>query len=93
LVKYAVLLLCILVVVAFGVRPALSRARLGSGPREARRAELPAQAEPKVFKAPDPVEMDPERVRTQEIFEQVSTHLKREPTQSSRLLQSWIHSD
>ena len=32
-------------------------------------------------------------MRTQEIFEQVTTHLKREPTQSSRLLQSWIHSD
>jgi flagellar M-ring protein FliF len=37
--------------------------------------------------------MDPERLRVQEIFEQVSGHLKREPTQSSRLLQSWIHSD
>jgi flagellar M-ring protein FliF len=37
--------------------------------------------------------MDPERLRTQEIFEQVTSHLKREPTQSSRLLQSWIHSE
>jgi flagellar M-ring protein FliF len=31
--------------------------------------------------------------RAQEIFEQVTGHLKREPAQSSRLLQSWIHSD
>jgi len=38
-------------------------------------------------------EADPERMRSQEIFEQVATHLKREPTQSSRLLQSWIHSE
>jgi flagellar M-ring protein FliF len=38
-------------------------------------------------------ELDPERARVQEIFEQVSGHLKREPAQSSRLLQSWIHSD
>jgi len=37
--------------------------------------------------------VDPERQRSQEIFEQVTSHLKREPTQSSRLLQSWIHSD
>jgi flagellar M-ring protein FliF len=41
----------------------------------------------------EPVEVDLERARTQEIFEQVSGHLKREPTQSSRLLQSWIHSE
>jgi flagellar M-ring protein FliF len=34
-----------------------------------------------------------ERTRAQEIFEQVAGHLKREPQQSSRLLQSWIHSE
>jgi flagellar M-ring protein FliF len=38
-------------------------------------------------------ELDPERQRTQEIFDQVTGHLKREPAQSSRLLQSWIHSE
>jgi flagellar M-ring protein FliF len=37
--------------------------------------------------------MDPERARNQEIYEQVTGHMKREPTQSSRLLQSWIHSE
>ncbi len=42
---------------------------------------------------PEPPIPDPERTRAQEIFEQVSGHLKREPAQSSRLLQSWIHSD
>jgi len=36
---------------------------------------------------------DPERTRMQEIFDQVTDHLKREPAQSSRLLQSWIHSE
>jgi flagellar M-ring protein FliF len=45
------------------------------------------------LRTPEPVEVDPERLRSQEIFEQVTGHLKREPTQSSRLLQSWIHSD
>jgi flagellar M-ring protein FliF len=34
-----------------------------------------------------------EQTKQQEILEQVSDHLKREPAQSSRLLQSWIHSD
>jgi flagellar M-ring protein FliF len=41
----------------------------------------------------EPAELDPERIRVQAIFDQVSGQLKREPAQSSRLLQSWIHSD
>jgi flagellar M-ring protein FliF len=99
-VKYAALLAGLLVVVAFGVRPALRHARLGPAAKEALKGgvkELPGHtataAEQRTLKPPEPVEVDPERVRTQEIFEQVSDHLKREPTQSSRLLQSWIHSD
>ncbi len=98
-VKYAALLAGLLVVVAFGVRPALRHARLGSGSTGAARGgvrELSGQSEAaaqRVFKPPEPVEVDPERIRAQEIFEQVSEHLKREPTHSSRLLQSWIHSD
>ena len=100
LVKYAALLMGLLVVVAFGLRPAIRHAgtALGTlgGVRSVRR-ELPAgsgnaQAQAPLG-APEPAEVDPERLRSQEIFEQVTTHLKREPTQSSRLLQSWIHSD
>ena len=97
LIKYAALLTGILVVVAFGVRPALRHARFAPGPAiKAGVRELPGHAEvaePRVFRPPEPVEVDPERLRAQEIFEQVTGHLKREPTQSSRLLQSWIHSD
>ena len=97
-VKYAALLTGLLVVVAFGVRPALRHARLAPAPSSAKAAvrELPGHteaAEPRILRAPEPVEVDPERIRSQEIFEQVTGHLKREPTQSSRLLQSWIHSD
>jgi flagellar M-ring protein FliF len=92
LVKYVAFLAGLLAVLAFGVRPALHR--IGSMPRGAVR-ELPgrAAAAPSAFKPPEPVEVDPERMRVQQIFEEVSGHLKREPTQSSRLLQSWIHSD
>jgi flagellar M-ring protein FliF len=95
LIKYAALLTGLLVVVAFGVRPALRHARLGPLSK-GRIKELPAHAEAveaRVIRPPEPVEMDPERLRQQEIFEQVSSQLKREPTQSSRLLQSWIHSE
>jgi flagellar M-ring protein FliF len=97
LIKYAAILTGILVVVAFGVRPALRHARFAPGPAiKVGVRELPGHsevAEPRAFRPPDPVEVDPERLRAQEIFEQVTGHLKREPTQSSRLLQSWIHSD
>jgi len=100
LVKYAALLMGLLVVVAFGLRPAIRHigmalATPGNG-KNARR-ELPAGSGAAHAQAPlappEPAEIDPERLRSQEIFEQVTTHLKREPTQSSRLLQSWIHSD
>jgi flagellar M-ring protein FliF len=99
LVKYGALLAGLLVILAFGVRPALNRAgspgtartAAKSGPKELSAGTAPV-SQP-VLKPPEPVELDPERLRTQEIFEQVTEHLKREPTQSSRLLQSWIHSD
>jgi flagellar M-ring protein FliF len=99
LVKYAALLVGLLVVVAFGVRPAVRRTRPVAAMKEGAKGatkELPggaAAAAQAALKPPEPVEIDPERTRSQEIFEQVTDHLKREPTQSSRLLQSWIHSE
>ena len=93
-VKYVALLVGLLVLLAFGVRPALRRVRLApAGAARGTARELPAGAAQPVLRPPEPVELDPERIKAQEIFEQVTTHLKREPTQSSRLLQSWIHSD
>jgi flagellar M-ring protein FliF len=94
LVKYVALLVGLLVVLGFGVRPALRRARAASGAKgtvKGEPKELPAGAPPPALKPAEPAEV--ERTRSQEIFEQVTGHLKREPTQSSRLLQSWIHSD
>jgi flagellar M-ring protein FliF len=97
LVKYAALMAGLIVVLAFGVRPALRRARpVVKEEAKTQGKELPAgspAAPAQAFKPLEPPELDPERIRAQEIFDQVSGHLKREPTQSSRLLQSWIHSD
>jgi len=97
LVKYLALILGVLLVLVFGVRPALRQAAVvpAGGKTEKKGAkELPAAAPAQAaLSPPAPAEVDEERVRTQEIFEQVTSHLKREPTQSSRLLQSWIHSD
>jgi flagellar M-ring protein FliF len=96
LVKYAALLIAVLVVLAFGVRPALRLARMAPAPSQFKASvrDLPVPAaSQRTFTPPEPAVPDPERLRTQEILEQVSDHLKREPAQSSRLLQSWIHSE
>jgi len=101
LIKYLALLTGLLMVVAFGLRPAIRRAgtalsTTGSAKtarREPAAAAAPAAAVQPQLNPAEPEEIDPERQRTQEIYEQVTTHLKKEPTQSSRLLQSWIHSD
>jgi flagellar M-ring protein FliF len=96
LVKYVALLVGLLVIVAFAVRPAIRRAGTAlatRGPQKAAGKELAGASSAPALSPPEAAEVDPERVRTQEIFEQVKNHVKREPTQSSRLLQSWIHSD
>jgi flagellar M-ring protein FliF len=97
LVKYAALLLGLFIVVAFGVRPAIRRTAapaLAKGVVKGRAPkELPAQPVATPLPPPEPTPLDPERQRAADIYDAVTTHLKREPTQSSRLLQSWIHSD
>jgi flagellar M-ring protein FliF len=95
--KYAALMAGLIVVLAFGGRPAWRR--VGPATKAESKAtgkDLSAGAptpQAPAFKPLEPMELDPERARAQEILDQVSGHLKREPTQSSRLLQSWIHSD
>ncbi|MGC1423061.1 MAG: hypothetical protein WA815_11985, partial [Terracidiphilus sp.] len=93
LVKYLSLLIGLMVVLAFGVRPALQKAfseskglsrESSGGATAAHQAALPH---------PEPALPDPNRIRAQEMFEQVATQMKNEPAQSSRLLQSWIHSE
>jgi flagellar M-ring protein FliF len=93
LVKYLSLLIGLMVVLGFGVRPALQKAvselkgtsqELPRGMTASHQAALPL---------PEPALPDPSRVRAQEMFEQVAKQMKNEPTQSARLLQSWIHSE
>ena len=94
LLKYTGMLLGLLVVLAFGVRPALRQLGGIASAKPAAKRELsaaPGSATPQAL--PEHEETDNERAHNQEIFAQVTSQLKREPTQSSRLLQSWIHSD
>ena len=91
LLKYAALLAALLAVMMFGVRPALRRVTSGSRPATADTKELPGSAP--ALNPSDPPPLEEQRTRAQQILEEVSEHLKREPAQTSRLLQSWIHTD
>ena len=94
LVKYLSLLIGLMVVLAFGVRPALRKG--GSELNATASHGLPkglTAANQAALLQPEPALPDPGRVRAQEMFEQVAAHMKNEPAQSSRLLQSWIHSE
>ena len=90
LLKYAALLAALLLVVALGVRPAMRH--LAQIAPAAAGKQL-AGGQTAALNPPEPPPVDPQRARAQQILDEVSGHLKREPAQSSRLLQSWIHSD
>jgi flagellar M-ring protein FliF len=91
LIKYAAVLMGLLLVMGLGVRPALKRVgAVAAGKPRAK--ELPAPGAV-ALAAPEPPAVDPERQRAQEIYEQVTGQVKRQPQQTSRLLQGWIHSD
>jgi flagellar M-ring protein FliF len=93
LLKYAALLIGILVVMAFGIRPALRGIAAAAKNLPAGMPRELAAGHKAALHPPEPPPVDPERTRAQQILEEVSGHLQREPTQSSRLLQSWIHSE
>ena len=96
LIRYGALVAAILLILALGVRPALRSAGIGKQkPVQPGAAELPAPADSEfaALDSPDSHALTPEMARAQEIFAQVSETLKRDPAQSSRLLQSWIHSE
>jgi flagellar M-ring protein FliF len=92
LVKYLALLVALVLVLFFGVRPAMRLARTAAAQGRSGQGQLQGAAAAQLG-AVEPPAPDPERQRAQEIFDQVAGHLKREPTQSSRLLQSWIHTE
>ena len=96
LIRYGALVAAILLVLALGVRPALRSAGIGkqkSVHPGATELPAPADSEFAALDSPDSHALTPEMARAQEIFAQVSETLKRDPAQSSRLLQSWIHSE
>jgi flagellar M-ring protein FliF len=94
LVKYGSLLAGLMLFILLVIRPVLGRAA-GSARAlaEGKTPELAAIREPGALPSPEQATLDAERQRVQRVFDQVTDTLKRDPAQSSRLLQSWIHSD
>ncbi|KAA6465081.1 flagellar M-ring protein FliF [Acidobacteria bacterium AB60] len=91
LMKYCSFFAGVMALILFGVRPALKRVWSPSGPKGPGRQLPRADAAPQLpADAPLP---ESQRPHTQQVFEKVAEHLKRDPAQSSRLLQSWIHSE
>jgi flagellar M-ring protein FliF len=95
LVKYGTLLAGLILLIILVIRPALGQAK--SPAQLEAKGKRPALASPTESEAvpptPEQAALEFERQRAQRVFDQVTETLKRDPAQSSRLLQSWIHSD
>jgi len=94
LVKYGALLLGLVLLIMLAIRPALAKVRSTAGlGGKSSAAELAAPAAANFLPGDLDEAEESERKRVQQVFDQVTETLKRDPTQSSRLLQSWIHSE
>jgi flagellar M-ring protein FliF len=94
--KYGALLLALLCLIFFVVRPAMRKSTL---PENVAAAQMPAEAQlssgEEAVPLPDSNEevAELQKKRAQLVFDAVAEHLRREPAQTTRLLQSWIHTE
>jgi flagellar M-ring protein FliF len=95
LVKYCALLVGLVLLILLAIRPALGRAKppvLAQVKNKPAALAAPAEAQA-ALPTSEQAALEVEKQRVQRVFDQVTDTLKRDPAQSSRLLQSWIHSD
>ncbi len=93
LLKYGTLLVGLALLILLGIRPALRTPKAKAQKGEAAvKPELAGAATPALISGSS-TPVDLERMRAQQVFDQVADQLKQNPAQSSRLLQSWIHSE
>jgi flagellar M-ring protein FliF len=94
LLKYGTILLAMLALLVLIGRPLMATvkpaavAALNSAPSAALEDGL--RAEPPT---PEQIAAEKQKQHVQLVFEQVTDHLRHEPAQSARLLQSWIHTE
>lgn len=91
--KYGVLLAAVLCLIFFVVRPVMQRSAAVQAALTAPQAEgqLAAGAAPSL--KVEEVMAEKQRQHAQVLFDSVAEHLRREPAQTTRLLQSWIHTE
>ncbi|MGB9031608.1 MAG: flagellar basal-body MS-ring/collar protein FliF [Acidobacteriaceae bacterium] len=97
LLRYGTILTALLAFFLLVARPTLRS--LASAPTR-RASSSNAAAPPRIPSAPEPQELTAEqqaveqqKIRAQSVFERVSETVKRDPAQSTRLLESWIRSE
>lgn len=92
--KYGVILLALLALLIFVVRPMTAALKPGTSPvlsPSSQTEALAAGAEESL--SPRQIEAEKQKQHMQLVFDQVSDHVCREPAQSARLVQSWIQTD
>jgi flagellar M-ring protein FliF len=99
-IRYGTILIALLAFFFFVARPALrtlasppARRPASAAAASAPGAQHPAAAEPARELTAEQQAAEQKKLRAQTVFEQVSEHVKREPAQSTRLLESWIRSE
>ena len=94
LLKYGTLLVGIVLLIFLAIRPAVQRVSSSlQTVNKGKTRELASGPSTVALPSAEQALLDQDRQRAQQVFDQVSEQLKRDPAQSSRLLQSWIHSD
>src|SRR5579883_267924 len=93
--KYGVLLLALLCLIVFVVRPAMraQRSAVAALPNPASPTHLPQGGEEALLAEAEDEAVTAQKKRAQAMFDAVTEHLRREPAQATRLLQSWIHTE
>jgi flagellar M-ring protein FliF len=97
LLRYGTILAAILAFFFFVARPMLrsltsAQAPRAAGPSPAMPLRVRAAAEVPQL-SPEQQEAEERKARAQNVFEQVAENVKRDPIQSTRLLESWIRSE
>jgi flagellar M-ring protein FliF len=94
--KYGVLLLALLCLIFFVVRPALQKNVTPKRVAIAETVEEPQLASGQYAESlqeSGEEAVEEQKKRAQLVFDAVAEHLRREPAQTTRLLQSWIHTE
>jgi flagellar M-ring protein FliF len=93
LLKFGTILLAMVALLVFVVRPVMGRMKSAAALQARPAAGNPAlgDGEELAQLSPEQAAVEKHKQHAQAIFEHVTDHLRREPVQSTRLLQSWIH--